>query len=443
MDPQFVWTCPKCARSVPRRVPSCRCGYSMTPADVPADPPPAPVMTSSAAGYFDAAQRPTSPLVLGMAATIVALVVVAGGLWFRSARIQAAAAGSADRTSAEVAALVKLANAPSSPASADQDQPPPPLKPQVPDATTPLSIEDLVARSMPAVVTVETSTGSGSGFFVSADTVITNKHVVEEEKMVNLRASTGGRVAARVDSSSSDVDLAVLKVMVTNPGQVFLPLAVPNDVHQGEEVIAIGSPIGLRNSVTRGIVSGTRQDGGVSLVQTDAAINPGNSGGPLIDREGRVIGINTWKVVSRGLESIGFAVSVYHARRMLGSEFAMNSDRELQNQELAGRYEKEVASLATGANEVEERWKGFRSSCFADPDKSAPADREWFALADGGSFTLHDVARCKSWREYFAESARQVRNGLVATNARAMGMSSDTSRRVRRKYKMLWPEWDR
>jgi hypothetical protein len=365
-------------------------------------------------------------------------------LWWRSTKAQAAPAmSSADATSAEVAALVKIANRPAASPVADSDAPPPPPKLPAPESAAPLSIEDLVSKSMPAVVTVETATGSGSGFFVSADTVITNKHVVESETMVNLRSSGGGRVAARVESSSWDVDLAVLKVMVTNPAQVFLPLALPIDVHQGEEVIAIGSPIGLRNSVTRGIVSGMRQDAGVSLVQTDAAINPGNSGGPLIDRQGRVIGVNTWKVVSRGLESIGFAVSVYHARRMLGSEFAMNSDRDLLNQQLAGQYEKEVAALASTANDVEEKWKGFRSSCFANPDATTPSDREWFALADGGNFALHDVARCTSWREYFAESARRMREGLVATNGRANGMSTDTSRRVLRKYKMLWPGWDR
>ena len=415
----------------------------MTAADIPQEPlarPAVPVLPPTPA----AAPAHTSPLIVGMAAAIVVLAGVCGGLWWRSTKAQAAPAmSSADATSAEVAALVKVANRSSASPVADSDAPPPPPKLPAPESAAPLSIEDLVSKSMPAVVTVETATGSGSGFFVSADTVITNKHVVESETMVNLRSSGGGRVAARVESSSWDVDLAVLKVMVTNPAQVFLPLAVPTDVHQGEEVIAIGSPIGLRNSVTRGIVSGMRQDAGVSLVQTDAAINPGNSGGPLIDRQGRVIGVNTWKVVSRGLESIGFAVSVYHARRMLGSEFAMNSDRDLLNQQLAGQYEKEVAALASTANDVEEKWKGFRSSCFANPDATTQTDREWFSLADGGNFTLHDVARCKSWREYFAESARRMREGLIATNGRANGMSTDTSRRVLRKYKMLWPGWEK
>jgi S1-C subfamily serine protease len=440
-------TCPKCGRAVPRRVPSCRCGYEMTAADVPAVPA-ARFAASVPVAVVPAVAVPVhrTPLVLGMAAMIVVLTGVAGGLWWRSAKAQAAAAASADTTSADVAALVKAAAAASASASTSStgNPPPPPTIPSS-DAAPLLSIEELVTRTMPAVVTVETPTGTGSGFFVSADTVITNKHVVESETMVNLRSSTGGRVAARVESSSWEVDIAVLKVSVANPAQVFLPLAVPSDVHQGEEVIAIGSPIGLRNSVTRGIVSGTRQDGGVSLVQTDAAINPGNSGGPLIDRQGRVIGINTWKIVSEGLESIGFAVSVYHARRMLGADFALNAEREYLSQQQAGQYEKEVAALASSADEVEERWKGFRSSCFANPDATAAGAREWFALAEGGSFTLHDVARCTSWREYFAESARRMRDGLAAAKARAGAtpMSIDTSRRVRRKYKMLWPEWDR
>jgi hypothetical protein len=101
--------------------------------------------------------------------------------------------------------------------------------------------------------------------------------------------------------------------------------------------------------------------------------------------------------------------------------------------------------MAARADEIENRWKGFRSSCFADPDATAPREREWFALADGRAFTLHDVARCKSWSGYFLESASRMREGLKDAESRAetAGIAVDETRRIRRKYKIFWPEWDR
>src|SRR4029453_12487322 len=92
------------------------------------------------------------------------------------------------------------------------------------------------------------------------------------------------------------MDLAVLKLDIADFDQVILPLADPNEVTIGADVVAIGSPLGFANTVTRGIVSGKRTRNNIDLVQTDAAINPGNSGGPLLDRWGRVLGVNTMKL---------------------------------------------------------------------------------------------------------------------------------------------------
>jgi len=298
---------------------------------------------------------------------------------------------------------------------------------------------------MPAVVTVETGDGLGSGFFVSADTVLTNKHVVEGNTAVMVRKSTGGTIHAQVINSSWDYDLAILKLEVVNPAQVYLPLALSSDVHLGAEVIAIGSPLGLRNTVTRGIVSGTRDYRGISVIQTDAAINPGNSGGPLIDREGRVIGVNTLKLAGDALQSLGFAVSVQYVRRMLGADFALKSEGEIQREQQLATYEKDIATLALRADEVEKRWQGFRSSCFVDAEATPSMTREWFGLADGQTFTLHDVARCKSWSGYFQESAEGVHDALrdVENRAASRGLAVSFTRQVRRKYKMFWPDWDR
>src|SRR5207237_71384 len=358
MNAQYVWTCPRCGRGVPRRVSSCRCGYQQ------------------AAGAAPAAPR----------------------------------------------------TAPSPPAKCETAN----------DAPLP-SIEELVTRTMPAVVTVETGDGLGSGFFVSADTVLTNKHVVEGNTAVMVRKSTGGTIHAQVINSSWDYDLAILKLEVVNPAQVYLPLALSSDVHLGAEVIAIGSPLGLRNTVTRGIVSGTRDYRGISVIQTDAAINPGNSGGPLIDREGRVIGVNTLKLAGDALQSLGFAVSVQYVRRMLGADFALKSEGEIQREQQLATYEKDIATLALRADEVEKRWQGFRSSCFVDAEATPSMTREWFGLADGQTFTLHDVARCKSWSGYFQESAAGVHDALrdVEPRAPSRGHALTVTRQVRRTYKML------
>ena len=176
-----------------------------------------------------------------------------------------------------------------------------------------LSTEEIVTRSMPAVVTVVTRDGFGSGFFVSSDTVITNAHVIAGNDVVTLKRGGSYSRTARVESVSHDIDLAVLKLHISDFDQVVLALADPRDVTIGSDVVAIGLPRGLANTVTRGIVSGMRAMDGVNMVQTDAAINPGNSGGPLLDRRGRVLGVNTLKL-GRGTEGMAFAVSTRTSR---------------------------------------------------------------------------------------------------------------------------------
>jgi S1-C subfamily serine protease len=393
--------------------------------------------------------QPSSPRAVGspivvIASVAIAILATAGvSAWWWTGRSQAVSAAPA-ATAAATAPPTRAAAVRTVPAGIDNEPPPAPPKFELADAPLP-TIEELVTQTMPAVVTVETGDGLGSGFFVAADTVVTNKHVVEGSTAVMVRKSTGGSVHAEVVNSSWDFDLAVLKLEVVNPAQIYLPLALSSDAHLGAEVIAIGSPLGLRNTVTRGIVSGTRDYRGISVIQTDAAINPGNSGGPLIDRQGRVIGVNTLKLAGDALQSLGFAVSVQYVRRMLGPDFALKSEGELRReQEMAG-YEKDIAALARRADEVEKRWQSFRSSCFKDPDQTPSMTREWFGLADGQTFALEDVARCKSWSGYFEDSAESVHAALrdAETRAAARGIAVSLTRQVRRKYKMFWPDWDR
>jgi S1-C subfamily serine protease len=425
-------------------VSSCRCGFQQA-APVPeqitqaAPPPPATIAPAAATP----SRRVASPIVM-IASVVVAILATAGvSAWWWTGRAHGNSAP-APANAALAASPAKSSSARTTPPVIVSEPPPAAAKFDLADAPV-ASIEELVTRTMPAVVTVETGDGLGSGFFVSPDTVVTNKHVVEGNTAVMVRKSTGGTVHANVINSSWDFDLAILKLEVVNPTQVSLPLALSSDAHLGAEVIAIGSPLGLRNTVTRGIISGTRDYRGISVIQTDAAINPGNSGGPLIDREGRVIGVNTLKLAGDALQSLGFAVSVQYVRRMLGADFALKSEMEIQREQQLAAYEKDIAALALRADEVEKRWQGFRSSCLVDPDAVPSMSREWFGLADGQTFTLHEVARCRSWSGYFKESAQSVHDALreVETRAAARGLAVSFTRQVRRKYKMFWPDWDR
>ena len=123
----------------------------------------------------------------------------------------------------------------------------------------------------------------------------------------------------------------------------------------------------------------------------------------------------------------------------------MKSEGEIQREQQLATYEKDIATLALRADEVEKRWQGFRSSCFVDAEATPSMTREWFGLADGQTFTLHDVARCKSWSGYFQESAEGVHDALrdVENRAASRGLAVSFTRQVRRKYKMFWPDWDR
>jgi serine protease Do len=166
----------------------------------------------------------------------------------------------------------------------------------------------------------------GSGVLVSSDGyVITNAHVVEGAQRIQvvlspeIGASAAGRsivrprgriVGAQVAGIDFETDLAILKIAET--GLPFLRLGNSDDVHQGQLVFAFGSPLGLENSVTMGVVSAVarqlRPESPMIYIQTDASINPGNSGGPLVNARGEVIGINT-SILSQsgGAEGIGFA----------------------------------------------------------------------------------------------------------------------------------------
>ena len=226
----------------------------------------------------------------------------------------------------------------------------PPIPPQptiAPDLTGALESQErllveLYRRANPAVVSIDVfgvplpadhpavpgmpeggMHGQGSGFlFDDQGHIVTNNHVVEGAKRLQVRWSDGSTALADLIGTDPDSDLAVIKVRELPAGVAPLTLGDARSVAVGQTAVAIGSPFGEQNSLTVGVVSGmgrtlrgpARTFGTYSIpniIQTDAAINPGNSGGPLLSIHGEVIGVNTAIAVSQGsgsFEGIGYAV---------------------------------------------------------------------------------------------------------------------------------------
>jgi S1-C subfamily serine protease len=341
-----------------------------------------------------------------------------------------------------------------------------PIEPMIPDATperdgrsAPRSIEDIVSRSAPAVVLIATPGSTGTGFFVTHDLLVTNAHVVEGHTFVNVRLASGHTVQGRVERTSRDLDLAVVRAAARPDATQVLPLGSSAAVRPGQEVIAIGSPLGLQNTVTRGIVSAIRTAGGVDLIQTDAAINPGNSGGPLLDRDGRVIGVTTLKI-TRGAESLGFAVAIAHAVPLvegrhvptgLGTPLSPSLPAAGQASEIDAaradggrRYEQAMTAAAQRADQIDSQWKRFQSNCVVSP-VSTDAQREWFVVRDQApSFKAADPW-CTSFARDLQDFTRQFSQFMTqaADEARRAGVYPGTLRDARRKHRLDWSHWDR
>ncbi|MES2025182.1 MAG: DegQ family serine endoprotease [Pseudomonadota bacterium] len=164
----------------------------------------------------------------------------------------------------------------------------------------------------------EVPRGVGSGFIISPDGyVMTNAHVVDGADEVYVTLTDKREFKAKIIGADKRTDVAVVKIEGSNLPR--LAMGDSNKIRVGEWVIAIGSPFGLENSVTAGIVSAKARDTGdyLPLIQTDVAVNPGNSGGPLINMRGEVVGINS-QIYSRsgGYMGISFAVPIDEAMRV-------------------------------------------------------------------------------------------------------------------------------
>ena len=218
--------------------------------------------------------------------------------------------------------------------------------------------------------------GVGSGFILSADGfIMTNAHVVDGADEVIVTLTDKRELKARIIGADKRSDVAVVKVDAT--GLPFVRIGDTNRLKVGEWVMAIGSPFGLDNTVTAGIVSAKQRDTGdfLPLLQTDVAINPGNSGGPLINLRGEVVGINS-QIYSRsgGFMGISFAIPIDEAIRV--------SDQLRINGRVArGRIGVQIAAVT---REVAESigLGAPRGALVQSVEKDGPADKAGIEAGD-------------------------------------------------------------
>jgi S1-C subfamily serine protease len=322
------------------------------------------------------------------------------------------------------------------------------------------SWESVVGRVMPAVVQIETSRGLGSGFFVSSDTVITNYHVIDGESYVTLRFADKATLQASVANSSKEHDVAMLKVWSPRSDQATIPFGKAASLSSGQEVIAIGSPHGIQNTVTRGIVSGLRQLGQVSLVQTDVALNPGNSGGPLLDHNGNVVAINT--MIFRGSQGLNFAVAIEHAQALVEGRTQapiastvtgesnsgqmpsanMPSETDRVRAQGAQLYEAKLQVIAQRAAALDDYWNRVLASGF-DGKATGRFEHGWYAVWEPS--TMEGSVR-KGYEDQFADlkrRAEEIRGFVVSCEdeARRADVYPGDRRQLRERYRLNYPGW--
>ena len=342
--------------------------------------------------------------------------------------------------------------------------PPPVPDPAVaPQTQGPESWEAVVRKSLPALVQIETSRGQGTGFFIAPDTLLTNVHVVSGASYVTVRFVDNSTVQASVTKSEPECDVALLKLWSPRSNQIVIPLGSAGDLQPGQEVVAIGSPHGIQNTVTRGIVSGLRRVGSVALVQTDAALNPGNSGGPLLDRGGQAVGINTLSF--RQAQGINFAVAIEHAKALAEGRpqqvphgfSAASRDAsqhipdpvapsETEQQRIQGTqiYEARLAVIAQRASALDDYWVRFMASGF-DGQVSGNFDRPWCVVWEP------DRMQGNVRKEYLAayqdilRKAEEIRGMVKFTEdaARRADVYPGVRRELRQRYRLSYPGWDK
>ena len=340
------------------------------------------------------------------------------------------------------------------------DAPPPEAASPVPTADTQEPLETLIARLLPAVVRIETGRAIGTGFFVRPDTILTNAHVVQSNTIVSVRRANGNTTTARVETAAPGLDLAVLRTTGADANQPTIPLGSGVNARQGMEVLALGSPLGLQNTVTRGIVSAVRNAGGVTLVQTDAAINPGNSGGPLVDRGGVAIGITSLGV--RSAQGLSFAIAIDHASSLLAGrqpsvaatpltnvtqtiqDGGSVNDSDARRARATETFEQSMAVLGQRADALDEYWRRLIPNCYQGR-VAGSFDRGWFALFDSHAMQGAVAASCSTAFDEARQRAEAIRDEVRALDERArqLDVYPGARRDARRRYRLDYAGWER
>lgn len=487
------WTCRTCGRRVPRYVGACRCGGERPPAAMPSDV--ASEHPRRPPGFFRSAGVRVVAAAIGLAAGAVLLFWFATG---REAPVQPNVQSVSP--SQERAAPHAVSDAPT-PTPGTQGADASRITPVPQPADLPVetlseaipSIEDLVAVSGRSVVSVRAPDRSGSGFYVTRDLILTNEHVVTGERSVNVTLNDGTRLLGHVVFTNPDVDIALVRVPASRAGQEALPLGSGRAAKAGQEVLAIGAAFGLANTVTRGIVSAVRTEGGVTFVQTDAAINPGSSGGPLIDRQGRVIGITTLRLTPTVAESIGFAVAIDHAIDLLEGRAPIGggapsgrrvgtpttradapkppaeprSELDVMRDRAGAAFGAQLAQLSRAADNLDVNFRRYLDACYGKATTyrwtresagvavgtaaGSVSGRNWFVLWENeAAFAWaqfeHGEARldnettvvCRALWSDIASQAASIRRGLetIEDIARRMAIYPGVMRELRARYRL-------
>jgi S1-C subfamily serine protease len=470
--------CHACGRRVRPPAIECRCGKSvdglpLTAAPVRAQPAPPPDRSS---------------LVAAIKVGLALFALLASGYWFTrtlltrrdSATPRSVTTAAPKPVTASSAPAIVLAPAsPATPADAPAAAEPTALErvmaaaaaskrangePTAPPFTgAPAALEDMIGRALPAVVRVETAGGFGSGFFIAPDTLLTNAHVVGSNTTVSIRRPDGATLPGRVDVSAPELDIAIVRTTRPDPAQATLTMGSGAHARAGQEVVALGSPLGLQNTVTRGIVSAVRDVGALTMVQTDAAINPGNSGGPLLDRAGLVIAITTLGVKPSEAQGLSFAVAIEHAQALLEGRRSTDpkgTPLSTLNEVMSGRatapptaagqdrasktYEKAIAAQAQRANALDEQWRAFKRICYQGRIADMPG-HEWFAIWDPAAMQGTVPPGCASAFGDIRRAADNIRDAVVTAGeaARQADLYPGVKRDLLRRYRLDYPGWDK
>ena len=200
---------------------------------------------------------------------------------------------------------------------------PTPVPIPTPTESAELRVSTMVNDVRPAVVRISSSDGTGTGVIYDTEGqtayIIPNQHVVEGQALVNVTVKDSATYQGTILGVNSVRDLAVVRICCGN----FQPLTFGDaaSLEAGTEIVAIGYALDIEGpaTVTKGIVSAVRFNRSyeAQVIQTDAPINPGNSGGPLLSLDGKVLGINTFKLVETDVEGVGFAISAVSVQEIL------------------------------------------------------------------------------------------------------------------------------